>query len=104
MLRTLGQRKAEVAGAAKNAKKFNGNLEILLDIYSILMAPDNLKKFWQLHETVTSVLGSSKVGQCFDVGLFQLFHKLMMSANLAIQQQTQQFIANIHQEEIDEGL
>ena len=46
MLRALGQRKAEMAVAGKSTKKFNGNLEILLDIYSLLMAPENLKNIW----------------------------------------------------------
>ena len=84
-LRTLGERKADMASLAKNTKKFNGNLELLLDIYSFLMTPDNLKQVWTLHETISEVLGIQKVGHCFDEGLFHLFHKLILSANLAIQ-------------------
>lgn len=48
-----------------------GNLDLLLNLFDLIMQPDNLKRIWELFDSLIELLGVGKVGsQCFDVGIF----------------------------------
>ena len=82
-------------------KKFNGNLELLLDIFGHILSIENLKSFWDIHNSLQMMLTPSKTGKLFVNGLVKLLHKLLMASNLALLQQTQQIISKVKGEAID---
>lgn len=96
-----------MAAGGMNTKKIQvkGNIDHMLTIFDILTSRENLKKLWDIHDTLLGIVGPSKLSkENFDRGMYKLLYKLLKSSCLAITQQTLSTIAKIKQEYVDEEL
>lgn len=57
ILRMLNGDKQEMLVILKDKSKVQGNLDLLLDLFSIIMQKSNLKKIWDMYDCLVQTLG-----------------------------------------------